>query len=210
MKSRALGVLLLFAAGCGGAGQIRPEDNQVFYHRTGGPDGGAGFAEAVEQAYPPLDFERSDIDYMGVSVLDGIARISRPNDWTIRAASLEPEKRFIQYASPRQVLFTIYERLESPRDLWHVLMGRYQEETTEDGGIFLGPGVPAAVWNAQARAYDVKRLVPAPKAAFLNHSREYLVRGSRRILLVQVVRPDESLAPITPELLRVIETLQVL
>jgi hypothetical protein len=210
VKSRALGLLLLLAAGCAGSGQIRPEDNQVFYHRTAGGAEGDGIDEDVETAYPPLDLERADLSYKGVSVLGGIVRLSRPEDWTVRAASLEPERRFIQYASPRQVLFTVYERLESPRDPWHVVMGRYQEETTEHGGIFLGPGVPAAVWNAQARAYDVKRLVPAPKAAFENHSREYLVRGARRFLLVQVVRPDESLAPITPELLRVIETLQVL
>lgn len=198
-----------FLSGCGGAGQIRPEDNQVFYHRdVRGEDG--SFGPGVESPYPPLDHARSDLTYKGVAVLEGIARLSRPDDWTIRAASLDPERRFIQYASPRQILFTVYERIESPRDPWYIVMGRYQEETTEQGGVFLGPGVPAAVWNAQARAYDVKRLVPAPKSPFQNHSREYLIRGERRFLLVQIVRPDESPEAISDELLRTIGTLQVL
>lgn len=203
------GVLALLLVGCGGAGQIRPEDNQVFYHRDLGADGD-GFGPGVESPYPPLDHSRPDQAYKGVTVLQGIVRLSRPEDWTIRAASLEPERRFIQYASPRQILFTVYERIESPRDPWHLVMGRYQQETTDQGGVFLGPGFPGAVWNAQTRVYDVNRLVPAPKAAFRNYSREYLVRGSRRFLLVQVVRPEESLESVSDEVLRTVDTLQVL
>ena len=180
----------------------------MFYHEdlSGDP---TLLAKKYEKPYAPLD-ATAQLSYEGVSILDDAVRISRPHDWTIRAASLEPQRRYIEYVSPRQFLFSVYERIESPREPWHVLMSRYQEETTKQGGLFLGEAVPTAVWNAQARAYDVKRLVPAPKAPFENHSREYLIHGNRRVLLVQVVHSSESLEPISAELLRVVETLQVL
>jgi hypothetical protein len=196
------------AVACGG-NIVTPKDNRVFYHED--TDGiGEAFAQKYERPYQPLDQSGAPLNYRGVAVLDGAVRLSRPDDWAIRNASLDPEKRYIEYVSPRQFIFSIYERIESPREPWHVLMGRYQSETTQQGGLFLGPAVPTAVWNAQARAYDVKRLVPAPKSAFKNNSREYLVHGRNRILLIQVVHPNDSLEPLASELMRVVQTLQVL
>jgi hypothetical protein len=193
---------------CGGNNVVGPKDNVVFYHED--TDGTGDLSSKFEKPYQPLDQAGPPLEYKGVAVLDGAVRLSRPDDWVIRAASLEPEKRHIEYVSPRQFIFSIYERIESPREPWHVLMGRYQDETTQQGGLFLGPAVPTAVWNAQARSYDVRRLVPAAKSPFQNHSREYLIHGDRRVLLVQIVHPNDSLEPVTNELMRVVQTLQVL
>ncbi|HSC89901.1 MAG TPA: hypothetical protein VLC09_21670, partial [Polyangiaceae bacterium] len=139
-----------------------------------------------------------------------VARISRPKDWVIRRGSIRPEGRFIEYVSPRQVIFSVYERLESPRDTWSTVLGRYEEDTKAQGGEFLGPAVPHAAFNAPSRAYDVRRGVPVGKEPLVSFSREYVVRSENRILLVQIVRPREEYGEATEELTRVVQSLTAL
>jgi hypothetical protein len=107
-------------------------------------------------------------------------------------------------------VLAVYERIESPREPWRIVMERYEDELQKSGGVLLSKAVPAATWNAQARAYDVQRPVAAPKEPYLNYSREYLARSEKRIVLIQMVRPTDSLRPVSSELMRVVQTLQVL
>lgn len=192
-------------AACGGPDPSAFK-NKVFYE-YGGLGAAGGDITHFERPHPPLDLAPT---YIGVSILDDAVRMSRPRDWIIRQASLEPEKRFIQYVSPRELIFAIYERVESPSDPWRVVMGRYEAEVQKGGGQVMGKAVPAAVWTDQARAYTVRRDVAAPKAPFTNYAREYLVRSAHRIVLVQVVHQGDTLESSTDELLRVFDTLQVL
>lgn len=209
-KSLAAALFAVAGVACAGGPDPSAFRNRVFYDFGG--VGSAELAKSFETPYPPLDLEQAPpaMGYMGVEVLGGSVRLSRPKAWVIRRASNEPERRFIEYVSPNQVMFAVYERVESPREPWRAVMQRYEGEVEKSGGIVLGKPVPAATWNAQARAYDIERPVAAPKAPYVNHSREYLARSEHRIVLIQMVRPSESMQPVTGELLRVIETLQVL
>jgi hypothetical protein len=207
-----LASVLLGVSACASGPDPSAFKNRVFYEYGSGQLT-AKEIEEFERPYQPLDARaeaRGSSDYIGVQVLKGAVRLSRPRDWIIRSASLEPERRFIEYVSPRQIAFAVYERIESPLDPWREIMQRYEEDVQKEGGTLLGKAVPAATWNAQARAYDVQRAVPAPKAPFLNRCREYLVRSEHRLLLVQIVYQGETIEPFTEELLRVIDTLQVL
>lgn len=211
-RAIALTSLLLGAGSLGACRSAPPPlafDNVVFYHY------GAGAStdlSAFEQRYPPLDLEREPpaLNYIGVKVLQGTVRLSRPDDWVLRTASNEPAKRYVEYVSPRQLLVSIYERVESPAEPWLVIMNRYESELEKSGGRLLSQGTPTATWNGQARAYTVERKVAAPKAPFVNKCREYLVRSKHRILLVQLVYQDPGLGDISDEALRVIDTMQVL
>ena len=66
-----------------------------------------------------------------------------------------------------------------------------------------------ATFNAQARAYVVRRRVPAAKQPYVNTSLELLARNDRRIVLVQIVHQGEAIAELTGELLRVVDTLRL-
>jgi hypothetical protein len=70
--------------------------------------------------------------------------------------------------------------------------------------------VPMATWNGQARAYVVRRKVPAAKLPYENTSLELLVRADNRVVLVQIVHQGESLALESDELMRVVQTLELL
>jgi len=104
----------------------------------------------------------------------------------------------------------VYERLESPQDPWAVLVERYTADTEKQGGVFLGEGVPFSTWDTQARAYDVRRGVPAGPEPLVSYSREYLARSPHRVVLIQIVRPRQEYGVAEPELLRVMTTLSVL
>lgn len=165
----------------------------------------------LEEPYPPLDGEsRQGRQHLGVEILGGVARLSRPRDWVIRRGSIRPEGRFIEYVSPRQVVVTVYERLESPREPWNVILQRYEQETQEQGARIQGRSVPFATDRNQARAFEVRRGIPAGKEPFVSYSREYLARSDRRIVLVQIVRPREDFGEAEDELLRVMRTVRVL
>jgi hypothetical protein len=55
----------------------------------------------------------------------------------------------------------------------------------------------------------VRRRVPASKQPYVNTSLELLARSQRRIVLVQIVHQGDSVAELTGELLRVVDTLML-
>jgi len=182
--------------------------NQVFYESE---MFGAALRNEFEVPYPPLDREAvgATPQYTGVAVLRTRVRISRPTSWIIRAASNEPGRRYIQYVSPNEYMVSIYERSELPNAPWHDVLGRYEKDLQENKAEIVGSAVPMATWNGQGRAYLVRRKVPGAKGPFVGVSREYLVRADQRVVLVQIVHPEVGLAPVVPELSRVIETLDL-
>ena len=198
---------------CGCAGNPDPIafKNRVFYQY----DDPSANAAAFEQRFAPLDLAQRESaggvmpEYTGVSIIGGNVHLSRPTNWKIRTASNKPEERFIEYVSPNEYIFAIYERPDSPSDPWRDVMGRYEKGVQEDGAEILGSRVPVATWNAQGRAYVVRRTVSASKGPFVSVSREILARSEHRIVLVQIVHQTSTLKPVSDELLRVMETLEI-
>ena len=205
-------VLALALFGCGGSAP--PPIAQVtgtFYNFD---DVGSGSsAKALEEPYPALNLKpdlkdrRGSPEYIGVSVLGGSVHLSRPKNWQIRRASLVPEHRFIEYISPNEYIFAIYERNDSPSDPWLDVLERYEEDAKKEGAEIVGQRVPVATWNAQGREYVIKRKIKAQKSPFTNFSREVLLRNDHRIDLVQIVYQGETLKPVGDDLLRVMEML---
>ena len=199
---------LVIATGCGAH---TPDpiafQNRVFYNYD---DPGADLS-AFEQRYPPLDLaeQTPNPEYMGVSVIGANIHLSRPKNWVVRTASNQPQERYIEYVSPNEYVFSIYERVDSPEDVWREVMARYEDQVKGDGAELLGQRVPVSTWNAQGRAYVVRRQVKAAKSPFISVSREYLARSDHRIVLVQIVHQTATLKPVSDELLRVIQTLEI-
>ncbi|PKN48859.1 MAG: hypothetical protein CVU63_03785 [Deltaproteobacteria bacterium HGW-Deltaproteobacteria-20] len=204
-----IAALAMFALpACGGGDTGVAVRNPVFYDNTTiGGDLGSKF----ETPYPPLDLSehKPNPPYRGVEILDRKVRISRPANWIVRAASDRPGDRYIQYLSPREYVFSVYERQELPDARWSDVVARYEKSLEANKAEVLHEGVPMATFNGQGRAYLVRRRVPAAKAPFINVSREYLIRADNRIVLVQIVHPVDGQAPISGELRRVIDTLEL-
>lgn len=204
-----LASILLLGLGCGGGPPPSALENRTFYQyddlvATGGGGG-------VERPYPPLDQKgRPGLpEYVGVSVLGGSVRISRPSDWKIRRISATPERRFIEYLSPKQYIFAIYERLDSPADPWREVLERYEEDAKGAGAELIGARVPVATWNAQGRAYVIRRTIKGQKGPYTNLSREIVLRSDHRVDLVTIVHQGETLEAVGSELSRVMETLEL-
>lgn len=183
-------------------------DNRVFYEYDGG--GGKDLGEFLEAPVKELDGDLAEKPFIGVEILGGVARYSRPADWVIRRGSIRPEGRFIEYVSPLQVVISVYERLESPRDTWGSILSRYESDTEKQGGTLLGKSVPLATYDSQARAYDVRRKIPAGSEPFISYSREYVVRSDHRIVLVQIVRPRSDYGEAAPQLTKFVQSIRVL
>lgn len=185
------------------------EKNATFYaQETISPELRAQF----EKRYPPLDLERRDPipAYLGYSVLNGRVRVSRPDNWVLRRASGDPGRRFIQYVSPREYIFSVYEWPDDGSTPWRDVLARYEQEAKDQKAEILERRIPVASFGSQGREYIVKRRVPAARTPFVNMSREILARGDRRIVLVQVVHQGDVVAqPEMDELRRVIETIEV-
>ncbi len=196
-------------AGCGGAPDSATK-NRTFYDWS--LAGRGTDALQLEKRYPPLDQPGTDHlpDYLGVIVLrDGI-RISRPKSWIIREASSEPGRAYIQYIAPLAYAFNIYERPDSPLDLWRDVVTHYENDLQASGAKAVGSRVPFATFQGQGRAYSIERLVEVAKRPLVSHSREYLIRGEHRVVLVQVVHEGTDMSSIDHELMRVLTTLEVL
>lgn len=193
--------------GCSSAPEPVAFQNRVFYQY----DEFAGQISPFERRYPPLDLaeEPPNPQYIGVCVLEGAACFSRPRNWIVRRASLSPEKRFIEYISPAEYIFSVYERIESPRDPWRVVLSRYEEEQAGMGAEIVGGRVPIATYNAQGRAYVLRRRIRGAKAPFENVSHEFLARSDLRIALVQIVHQTPTIEPVTGELLRVVNRFEL-
>lgn len=208
VSTALFGVAVLFGgAGCSSAPEPIAFQNRVFYQY----DELAGEISPFERRYPPLDHaeEPPNPQYIGVCVLDGAACFPRPRNWVVRRASLSPEKRFIEYVSPSEYIFTVYERIESPRDPWRVILQRYEEDQGAEGAEILGGRVPIATANAQGRAYVLRRRIRGAKSPFENVSHEFLARSDMRIALVQIVHQTPNIEPVTGELLRVVNQFEL-
>lgn len=183
--------------------------NRTFYDWATATGAGSG---DFEQPYPPLDLAATppQVRYKGVTVVRGGVHLSRPFNWMLRDGDNAPGQAFVQYISPNAYVFSIYERPESPTELWRDVMQRFEDDTQSLGAKIAGSRVPMATQIGQGRAYTIERQVEASKAPLVSKSREYLVRGETRIVLVQIVHEGDDLSAIDQELKRVVETLEVL
>jgi hypothetical protein len=193
---------------CGGTPETA-QKNRTFYDwavATGSSDG------QFEQRYRPLDLGQgpNNPEYIGVTVLRGGVHLSRPKAWMLREAGNEPGQAYIQYISPRAYSFGIYERPDSPSELWRDVLNHYEDDVASVGAKAVGKRVPVATWRGQGRAYTIERNVEAAKRPLVSHSRETVLRGDHRIVVVQIVHEGEDLSGIDDELMRVITTLEVL
>lgn len=198
-----------FAWGCSGAPDTAAK-NRTFYDWSvaTGPTGAADF----EQRYPPLDAAAAAPlpEYIGVTVLRGGVHLSRPKNWMLRDGGNQPGQALVQYISPNAYAFGVYERPDAPTDLWRDILQRFEDDTQSVGAKVVGGRVPMATFEGQGRAYTVERQVEAAKRPLSSRSREYLIRGRSRVVLVQIVHEGEDLSAVDRELTRVVQTLQVL
>jgi hypothetical protein len=206
VKQRWLASLLITTA-CGGSGA-----NRTVFDPTGGiapvdvtasPD--------LEHPYPPLDSPDvpGSSGWIGVSVLRDTVHFARPRQWTIRDASLEPRHSYIRYVSPNAYSFAIYERSDGAGEAWGDIFQRYEGDVAASGAKIIGQHIATATTANQARAYTIERRIDA-KPPVVSRSRELLVRGERRVVLLQVVTDEESLARVAGEVLQVLSRLEVL
>ncbi len=208
------GLAAALAIGCGGGNDKAPPvaatERQVFYKNDDLAMGTA--AGAAEVPYPPLDqAARGGLpEYIGVAILGGTVHLSRPKNWTIRRTSSARERRFIEYDSPNAYIFAIYERTDSPVDSWRDVMDRYEDDAKSAGAELVAGRVPMATGNAQGRAYAMRRKIRGQKAPYTTFTREVLLRSEHRIDLVEIAHQGESLVGIGDEMLRVMETLELL
>lgn len=203
LLSTALAVL---AIGCGGSPSA-PKTDEVFYLHGGGV---IDKDRSWEVYFPKLDREKTVTlpRYVGVGVLDGDVRFSRPIDWTIRDADYTAERRFIQYQSPRQFTFSIYERVDPNREPWSDVLKRYEEETRGQGALLLANRQPIGTANSQGRAYLMRTTVKAKPKPYEAYSTEILVRSEQRVLLVQIVHRGH-IDPIGEEVTQAVSSLVV-
>jgi hypothetical protein len=196
-------------AGCGGGVEEIATKNRTFYDWAVAT--GAGAAE-FEERYPPLDLaaKAPHPEYVGVTVLRRGVHLSKPKNWLLRDADNQPGQAYVGYISPNAYSFAIYERPESIEEQWRDILKRYEEDAASVGAKVVGKRVPIATGIGQGRAYSVEREVEAAKRPFVSKSREYVVRGQSRVVVVQIVYEGESTAELDTELLRVIDTLEVL
>ncbi len=202
--------MALSVASCGG-GSAAAAKNRTFYDWTVATAGGDA-AQAFEQRYPPLDLNAAaaNPEYLGYTVLLGGVHLSRPKTWMLRDGNNAPGQAFVQYVSPKAYSFALYERPESPSELWRDVMKRFEDDTRASGAKIVGKRIPMSTGLGQGRAYSVERSVEAPKRPLLSHSREVLIRGEHRVILAQIVYEGEGLEALDDELLRVISTLEIL
>jgi hypothetical protein len=200
----------MFAVGACGAGPAPPVRQTVFDPTAAAANAAqveVGSGAQVETPYPQLDRAETPqaAGWIGVTVLRGGVRFARPKHWMIRDASLDPGHAYIQYISPSAYSFAIYERSDSPGDLWRDVQQRYENDVATAGAKVVGRHVPMATRANQGRAYTIERKTPAP-----SRSREYLVRSPHRVVLVQVVTQEADLTRVGTEVLDVLSQLEVL
>jgi hypothetical protein len=201
-------VLAVVLAGCGGG-----SPNRTVFDPNGAKVAPVDVTTStdLEHPYPALD--SPDVPgskgWMGVSVLGGYVRFARPRPWTVRDASLEPGHSYIRYVSPNAYSFAIYERTDGAGEAWHDLFQRYEGDVAASGAKIIGQHVPVVTAGNQGRGYMIERRIEA-KPPIVSRSREILVRGERRIVLVQIVTDEENLSRIASELLDILNHLEVL
>ncbi len=214
MRPPKLPLLLVLASGlalsagvlgCGGSPTAPARDNVFYLHGGGVIDKNYSW----EVYFPPLDQDKTERipRLVGVGVLDGDVRFARPLDWSIRSADYTPERRFISYQSPRQFVFSIYERVDPVEDPWSDVLDRYEADAKDQGSELLAKRVPVATANAQGRGYLLKTTVKS-RPDYKTFSHEILVRSGDRVLLVQVVHP-ENIEALSDEVVAVVQSMIV-
>ena len=201
-------IVSMVASACGGGISSGAEKNKTFFaYDSASKD----LVELFERPYPPLDLrgEPPMLEYRGVSVLNGRVHVSRPTEWVLRKASNEPGRRYVQYVSPKEYVFSGYEWPDLADAPWREVIARYEDAAKASRAELVEQRIPMATFNAQARAYVVRRRVPAAKQPYVNTSLELLARNDRRIVLVQIVHQGAAVAELTGELLRVVDTLRL-
>jgi hypothetical protein len=183
-------------AGCGGSPTAPAQDKVFYLHGGNVADKNASW----ETYFKPLDADASERTprVVGVGVLNGDVRLGRPIDWYVRSADYTPQRRHISYQSPRQFLFSIYERIDSPEDTWTDVERRYEADVTAEGSTILSGRMPVATANSQGRAYIIRTRVPA-RPEYQNFAHEVLIRGDHRLMLVQIIH-NENVEPIEDEI----------
>ncbi|HEY6081445.1 MAG TPA: hypothetical protein VIW29_21670 [Polyangiaceae bacterium] len=194
--------------GCGGPADVAAKNRTFYDWAVATGEGSKDF----EERYPPLDFaaQAEAPEYVGVTVLRRGIHLSKPKNWLLRDASNQEGQAYVGYVSPNAYSFAIYERPEYVGDPWRDMLQRYEEDAQALGAKVTGKRVPVAVGIGQGRAYSVERSVEAAKKPLTSRAREYLVRGNSRVVVVQVVYEGDDISQVSPELLRVIDTLEVL
>jgi hypothetical protein len=197
--------LALATTACGGS-PTAPASDQVFYLHGGGL---VDRNTSPETYFKPLDLMPTERvpRIVGVGVLNGDVRLGRPIDWYVRAADNTPQHRIISYQSPRQFLFSIFERIDSPEETWTDIERRYEIDVATEGSQILSGRMPVATANTQGRAYILKTRVPA-RPEYQNYAHEILIRGDHRLMLVQIVH-GESMEPIEDEVNAVLKSITV-
>jgi hypothetical protein len=200
LAAAALAALL---TGCGGS-PTAPAQDQVFYLHGGGV---VDKNQSFETYFKPLDLQATvrTPRVVGVGVLNGDVRLGRPIDWYVRGADNAPMHRYISYQSPRQFLFSIYERIDSPEDTWTDIERRFEADVAAEGSQILAGRMPIATANMQGRAYVIKTAVPS-KPTYQNYAHEVIIRGEHRLMLVQVIH-GENVEPIEDEISQVIRSI---
>ncbi len=195
-----LAAVAVFAACAGGPAA---PTNRTFYARSVDRSDTVAF----ETPYPRLNWPTdAEPEFMGVEILQGAVRFSRPRRWLVRAASNEPGAAYVNYVSPHAYSFAVYERHAQPSDSWADILARYESGVEAAGARVLGRRIPIATSVGQGRAYSIQTPVDPPEES---RSREMLVRGEQRLVLIQVVHQEENLAAFDHELLRAVGTLEV-
>ncbi len=199
----------LAVSACGGAGE--PPVRRTVFDPTAANvapvDVTSNAVSDLETAFPPLDRAETPggVPWVGVTVVRGGVRLSRPTRWTIRDAGVDPGHAYIQYVSPNAYSFAIYERSDAPTDLWRDVEQRYEDDVAAAGAKVVGKRVPVATATNQGRAYTIERKTP-----LASRSREFLVRSDHRVVLVQIVSQDDDLSRLSAEILEVMSHLEVL
>ena len=197
-------VLASFVVACGSS--TDPAANRTFYAIDDSPS--QTKSTRYEAPLARLDANVSGRAFVGMGLLDDSVHISRPKDWTLRRAASGDRSGYVEYVSPRGFLFAIYERRDSA-GAFADIDRRYEEDVAAVKGQLVAKEVPVATANAQGRAYLVERKVPGARAPYVNTSREILLRGRHRVVLVEVVVEGSSLQSLAPELVHVFDTLEV-
>lgn len=199
-------VAAVAVTGCGGS-PTAPSRDEVFYLHSG--TGIIDKNATWETYFKPLDNQATERipRIVGVGIMNGDVRLGRPIDWFIRGADNTPQHRFISYQSPRQFLFSIYERIDSPEDTWTDVLRRYEADLDEQGSQILSGRVPIATANTQGREYLLKTRVPA-KPDYQNFAHEILIRSDHRLILVQIIH-GESVEATSDEIVAALKSMTV-
>lgn len=206
-RRRELVALVLLACTSGCAKKTAVENHVFFQPDALVPN------KPFEVAFPPLDLpaQGGRSAYVGVAVLGGSVRFSRPIAWRIRRASNTMGFRFVEYSSPREYLFAVYERSDSTGwcSSWSDVLPQYEEDAKKLVD-WEGKAIPIAGFDVQGREYVLRRKVKGQRAPYINTSREFIFHGAHSYVLVELVHEGRSPALVEEDVLRTIETLSVL